>query len=166
MCSSDLVTSPHTIPQRASFPSPCHRSLSIATYPISPRSSLDLPPSLPLFLRVRALLLPRNVPPTWRFFVVFAPSPYVYPLDFSLSRPLLSMSSSSIIILVFPVYVVLLTLCLRFFPLIVHPRGRHFLTLRYSRFPAEFLPFLPFPRYFLMFLQSLVHAFLLGLNYA
>lgn len=37
------VTSPHTLPQRASFPSPCRRSLSIATYPISPRSSLDLP---------------------------------------------------------------------------------------------------------------------------
>lgn len=140
------VTSPHTLPQRAL---PCPRTLSTATYPISPRSSLGLPlfalfchPSPPLLL-LRALehsyylaaYLQRGAPPPSS---PPPPSPSVYPLDFSLSRPpLLSTSSPSLIIPVLPVRVVLLTLCPRLFPLIVHLCGRRFLTLRYSRFPTK-----------------------------
>lgn len=56
------------------MPFPCPRSLSTLTYPISPRSSLDLP-LFALFrpvLHVQALL-PRNVLPTWRFSATLHP---------------------------------------------------------------------------------------------
>lgn len=98
------VTSPHTLSQRTH---PCHRSLSTATYPISPRSSLGL--SLfalfcLLFLRALEHSYYLNVPPTWRSSTVLIPFP-LHPLcthSISLCRircffphhPLLSLSWS------------------------------------------------------------------------
>lgn len=147
------VTSPHTLPQRA--------------HPLSPRSSFGLtplrpPPTRPSLSYYLAAYLQRGASP--HLSLSFSLS--VYPLDLSLSRPpLLSTSSSPLIIPVLPVCVVLLILCLRFFLLTVHlsrtalPDSSLFAVPRKCPLP------LPSPDIFSCF-GNLVHAFLLGLNYA
>lgn len=153
------VTSPHTLSQRGLPPPP----LSSQPPYLRHTPSLRAPPRPlpPHPTRSSTPTIPRSVPPTWRSSTGL--SPPLHPacsLDFSLSRPaLLSTSSSSLIILVLPVRVVLLVLRLRFFPLAVHSRG---LLLDSSFFAIPPCPPQIFPQCF----GNLVHAFLLGLNYA
>lgn len=116
------VTSPHTLSQRG-LPLP-PLSLSFPPHPTYPISALLLTPSsAPSYALEHsyylAAYLQRGAP-----LPVSPPRSLACSLDFSLSRPaLLSTSSSSLIILVLPVCVVLLVLCLRFFPPVVHFRG-------------------------------------------
>lgn len=139
------VTSPHTLSQRA-LPLP-PLSFHPDPYPISPRSSLDLP-LLALLSPRSTLLPPRNVPPTRRSFATLTPSsPPACPLDFSLCRA----RNFFLHVILFSHY--LDPSCLRcssgpLCPSILAsflssstPGRRRFLTPRgYSRFPREAFP--------------------------